>query len=53
MDVKIKPASAGYYELGYVAGTADDADEEGFYSPNWGTNEVNGGQVVFKRIWVK
>jgi hypothetical protein len=52
-EVKIKPSSAGRYELGYVSGAAEGADASGKYSPDWGYNEVNGGQVVFKRIWVK
>jgi ABC-type phosphate transport system substrate-binding protein len=51
-EVKIKPGSAGYFELGYVSGTTEEP-EGGEYAPSWGTNEVNGGQVIFKRIWVK
>jgi hypothetical protein len=51
-EIEIKPGSTGYYELGYISGTADEIGNDE-YSPSWGTNEVNGGSVIFKRIWVE
>ena len=54
VDVKIKPAGKGQFELGYSSGAVDvDSVESVPFTPNWGTNEINGGSVVFKRIWVK
>jgi|GEM_PF-2004534 len=50
--IGIKPGSTGHFELGYVSGTAEEP-EGGEYAPSWGTNEVNGGSVIFKRIWVE
>ncbi|UCE26387.1 MAG: hypothetical protein JSW52_08500 [Candidatus Coatesbacteria bacterium] len=53
IEVKIKPAAKGRFELGYASGTADGPGESGEYTSSWGANEVNGGSVVFKRIWVE
>lgn len=52
-EVTIKPSSSGHFELAYLSGTTEDPDSAGDYSPSWGTNEVNGGSVIFKRIWVE
>ena len=52
-EVTIKPTTSGHFELAYLSGTTEDPDSAGDYSPSWGTNEVNGGSVIFKRIWVK
>ena len=54
VEVKIKPAEAGQFELGYASGAVDvDSVDNVPFTPNWGNNEINGGSVIFKRIWVK
>ena len=54
VNVGIKPAGKGKFELGYASGAVDvDSVESVPFTPNWGTNEVNGGSVIYKRIWVR
>lgn len=54
VDVKIKPAATGQFELGYASGAVEvDSVASVPFTPSWGTNEINGGSVIFKRVWVK
>ncbi|MCP4229106.1 MAG: hypothetical protein GY771_03025 [bacterium] len=54
VDVKIKPAAKGMFELGYASGAVEVESAASLpFTPSWGTNEVNGGSVIYKRIWVK